>query len=217
VPTLIRVLKSHAGADGRWQKGDIYDADSAIATSKIAAGLAEAVTGGAATAFNNTNFAAEATAAAAAVDSAQDDVDAALTALVEAESDYAAALAAHKDARVALRVARRAAAIGDLVPPTGYAIAFNAATYTLGTNANAVRVNVTGAEVGAAYAISISSSGGGTPVTRSGTVASASFNIQNIDCSGLTAGALTASLVLTDTHGNAGAARTGAGTLAPAA
>lgn len=98
--------------------------------------------------------------------------------------------------------------------PSGYAIAFNAGTYTLGTDANAVRVNVTGAQVGATYAITISSSGGGTPVTATGTVSNASFNVQNINCSGLTAGTLTASIVLTDTDGEAGAAATGTGTLA---
>ncbi|MFZ5604495.1 MAG: beta strand repeat-containing protein, partial [Pseudomonadota bacterium] len=69
------------------------------------------------------------------------------------------------------------------------------------------------AEVGATYSYTISSSGGGTNVTGSGTVGSAGAQISNINVGGLNDGTLTLSVVLTDTAGNASAAVTDTATL----
>ncbi|HNZ72973.1 MAG TPA: hypothetical protein PKJ43_10135, partial [Prolixibacteraceae bacterium] len=61
---------------------------------------------------------------------------------------------------------------------------------------------------GANYNYSISSSGGGTPVTGSSTIATATDTISGIDTTPLTDGTLTISVTLTDTAGNAGTAAT---------
>src|SRR5262249_16551684 len=135
----------------------------------------------------------------------------------EAKADRATARRADVSALADQRTALRAKSLGDITPPTGYAIAFHAPSYQLGVDANAVRVDITGAEVGASYAGTISSSGGGTPVAFSGRVGGASFNVPNINCGSLTAGTLTASMRLTDTHHNQGAAVTATATLAAGA
>jgi hypothetical protein len=110
-------------------------------------------------------------------------------------------------------VANGDAYVFDSTPPIGYAVAFHAGSYSIATTAATARVDITGAEVGAAYALSIASSGGGTPVTATGTVASGTFNITPLDLHLLTAGTLTATLTLTDTVGNVGSPVTGTATL----
>lgn len=118
--------------------------------------------------------------------------------------------------RLGLSVKRGAGAPPDITAPSGYAIAFTAAGYTEGTDDSSVNLDVTSAEVGASWALTISSSGGGTDVTDSGTVATASFTISGKNLTGLNPGTLTASLVLTDAALNAGTPATDTATLAAA-
>lgn len=95
----------------------------------------------------------------------------------------------------------------DATAPAGYAIAFNQERVDV-TNVNAVSLAITDAEVGASYTYSIESSNGGTPVTGTGTVAAASFELTNQDLTGLNDGTLTVTLYLTDAATNKGAAAT---------
>ncbi|MCG8474987.1 MAG: hypothetical protein MI784_05880, partial [Cytophagales bacterium] len=95
----------------------------------------------------------------------------------------------------------------DNTAPSGYSVNIDQSPVNSG-NDNAVSFSFTGAETGATYNYSFSSSGGGTPVTSSGTVASATETISGIDVSGLTDGTLTLSVTLTDPAGNAGLAAT---------
>lgn len=211
--TLIRILKSHDGDDGVRRKGDIYDAGSTIATAKIAAGLAVALNGGEIATYNARDFATELSAATDDVATAADDEATTRDDLRDAKTARSAARRDDVEARAAERAAIRAAAIGDVAGPAGHAVAFGAASYQLGVDADDVDVDVTDAEVGADWEITVTSTGGGTPVTDSGTVAEADFTIEGLDLSGLTAGTLTASLVLTDSHNNAAAAVTDTATL----
>jgi hypothetical protein len=67
--------------------------------------------------------------------------------------------------------------------------------------------------VGATYSYTVSSNGGGTPVTGGGTVSSATQQVTAIDVSSLPDGTLTYTVTLTDTGGNLGAAATATATL----
>lgn len=96
----------------------------------------------------------------------------------------------------------------DTVSPAGYAVAFTTSPVNAANQA-AAAFQMTGAEVGAGFSYSITSSGGGTPVTGTGTVATATQNVTGLDLSALADGTLTVSLTLTDTAGNAGTAVTG--------
>ena len=91
--------------------------------------------------------------------------------------------------------------------PTGYSVAFTT-TPIDAANAGAAAFALTGATVGATYDYSITSSGGGTAVTGSGTVTAASMNITGIDLSALPDGTITLSLTLTTASGGTGAAAT---------
>jgi len=94
----------------------------------------------------------------------------------------------------------------DVLGPIGYSVAFDqSALNAANTTAS---FTFTGAEVGADYAYSISSSAGGTPLTGSGTITSGSQQISGVNASSLPDGTLTLSVVLTDTAGNAGSAAT---------
>ncbi|MCG8476553.1 MAG: hypothetical protein MI784_13885, partial [Cytophagales bacterium] len=95
----------------------------------------------------------------------------------------------------------------DNTAPTGYTVTVDQSPVNSG-NETAVSFTFASAEVGASYSYSISSSGGGTPVTSSGTVASATETISGIDVSGLSDGTITLSVTLTDVAGNAGSATT---------
>jgi len=95
----------------------------------------------------------------------------------------------------------------DTAAPAGYSVAFDQAAANAG-NETAVSFTFASAEVGATYDYTISSSGGGTNVTGSGTIATATDQITGIDVSGLGDGTLTLSATLTDTNGNTGAADT---------
>ena len=61
-----------------------------------------------------------------------------------------------------------------------------------------------GAEVGDTYNYTVTSSGGGTAVTGSGSVTSATQDVTGINVSSLADGTLTFSVTLTDAAGNAG-------------
>ena len=65
--------------------------------------------------------------------------------------------------------------------------------YTEGTNDSAITIRMRGATIGTTYLYSISSSGGGTPVTGTSTVAAANFDITSINITGLSPGTLTLS------------------------
>jgi hypothetical protein len=98
-------------------------------------------------------------------------------------------------------------AVKDTAAPSGYAVAFTTDPVDAG-NQSATSFQMTGAEVGATYNYTISSSGGGTPVTGSGTIATAMQNMTGINVSGLSDGTLTVSLTLTDAASNTGGAAT---------
>ena len=68
--------------------------------------------------------------------------------------------------------------------------------------------NFTAAIVGDTYAYSITSSGGGTPITGSGSVTSATQSVGEIKVASLNDGTLTYSVTLSDSVGNTGAAAT---------
>lgn len=88
----------------------------------------------------------------------------------------------------------------DRTPPAGQSVAF-ASPVINSANAATAGVNLASLEIGASYSLSITSSGGGTAVTSSGTAGAASVPL-TLDLSGLGDGTLTAVLVMTDTAGN---------------
>ena len=75
----------------------------------------------------------------------------------------------------------------------GIAARFTGDPYTEGVNDSSVTVSVTGATIGATWDITISSSGGGTPVTDTGTVADEDFDITGLGLTGLNPGSLSLS------------------------
>jgi hypothetical protein len=107
----------------------------------------------------------------------------------------------------------------DTTPPSGYSItpeftAFNALTAT------GAGFTFSGAEIGATYNYTITSTGGGTAVTGSGTISSATQAVNGIDlvstASGNTPlgnGTVTFSVTLTDAAGNVGVAAATTATL----
>ncbi|MBL6449373.1 gliding motility-associated C-terminal domain-containing protein [Fulvivirga sp. 29W222] len=95
----------------------------------------------------------------------------------------------------------------DTSAPTGYSVAFDQAAANAG-NSTAISFTFAGAEVGTTYNYTISSSGGGTNVTGSGTISTATDQITGIDVSGLGDGTLTLSVTLTDNTGNTGVTAT---------
>ncbi|MGA2031650.1 MAG: peptidylprolyl isomerase [Thermoguttaceae bacterium] len=96
--------------------------------------------------------------------------------------------------------------------PTGYTIT---ADHSLINSAAASAAGFTfaGATVGDTYKYTVSSSGGGSPVTGSGTVSSASQDVTAVNVSSLSDGTLTYSATLTDTAGHTGGAVTATATL----
>ncbi|MGD8175085.1 Ig-like domain-containing protein [Marinimicrobium sp. ARAG 43.8] len=89
----------------------------------------------------------------------------------------------------------------DTAAPNGHTVTFDNDTFNAGTAANA-SFTFAGAEVDATYAFEITSSGGGSTVTGSGSLATATDQITGIDVSGLPDGTLTLSVTLTDEAGN---------------
>lgn len=95
----------------------------------------------------------------------------------------------------------------DTLAPTGYSVSFDQAAIN-NSNVSAASFTFAGAEVGADYAYTISSSGGRANVTGSGTIVTATDQIASLDLGGLGDGTLTLSVTLTDDSNNAGAAAT---------
>ncbi|SFU20892.1 Putative Ig domain-containing protein, partial [Algoriphagus locisalis] len=91
----------------------------------------------------------------------------------------------------------------DTEAPSGYTATIDQNLIDNG-NQNAVSFTFAGAEIGATYNYTFSSSGGGTDVTGTGTVASATEQITGINLSGLKAGTVTLSFTLSDVSGNTG-------------
>ncbi|AFM14722.1 Ig-like domain-containing protein [Turneriella parva] len=104
-------------------------------------------------------------------------------------------------------VASAATVTVDTTVPTGYSVAIDQ-SYINNTNRTAVSFTFTGAEVGTTYNYTFSSSGGGTNVTGSGTVASAGQQLTGINLTGLNDGTVTLSVTLTDPASNVGTAAT---------
>ncbi|WP_245823687.1 beta strand repeat-containing protein, partial [Photobacterium proteolyticum] len=100
----------------------------------------------------------------------------------------------------------------DSAAPTGHSVAFGDTLYSDSEKGSA-SFSFTGAEVGASYSYTISSSNGGTDVTGNGTLTSATQSIGNINLGGLNDGDLTLSVTLTDASGNAATAVTAASAL----
>ncbi|RQP16956.1 MAG: gliding motility-associated C-terminal domain-containing protein [Parapedobacter sp.] len=93
----------------------------------------------------------------------------------------------------------------DTEVPSGYAVSIDQATITV-FNQTAMSFTFSGAEVGATFDYTITSSGGGTAVTGSGgPLTAATQTVSNINVSGLANGTLTLSVTLTDASGNEGA------------
>ncbi|MCP2671226.1 choice-of-anchor D domain-containing protein, partial [Maricaulaceae bacterium EIL42A08] len=95
----------------------------------------------------------------------------------------------------------------DDAAPVGYTASFDADPVN-NAGASATSFTLASAVVGTTYDFTISSDGGGTPVTGSGSVTSAGQQVSGIDVSGLGDGTLTLSVTLTDGFGNEGVAAT---------
>ncbi len=95
----------------------------------------------------------------------------------------------------------------DATAPSGYTVSVDQTAINSG-NVSAFSFTFTGAEVGSTYNYTVSSSGGGTNATGSGTVTAADETISGINVSGPNDGTLTLSVTLTDTGGNTGPAAT---------
>lgn len=100
-----------------------------------------------------------------------------------------------------------AAGAADTTAPSGYSVVFTTDPIS-DANASAAAFQFSGAEVGCTFNYTITSSGGGTPVTGSGTISSASQSVTGINVSGLADGTLTVSATLTDAANNTGSAAT---------
>jgi len=95
----------------------------------------------------------------------------------------------------------------DFEAPTSYTVSIDQDPIKV-INSNAVSFTFAGAEIGTTYNYTFSSDGGGTNVTGSGIIASATDQITGIDLSGLGVGTVTLSVTLTDPSGNTGSAAT---------
>uniref|UniRef100_UPI0040473EFD T9SS type B sorting domain-containing protein n=2 Tax=Roseivirga sp. TaxID=1964215 RepID=UPI0040473EFD len=95
----------------------------------------------------------------------------------------------------------------DNTAPTGYTVTFDDALIN-SLEQSTSKFTFAGAEVGTAYNYTVSSSGGGTNVTGTGTIATATDKITMADLSGLGDGTLTLSVTLKDASNNTGGAQT---------
>ncbi|MDQ1284546.1 MAG: large repetitive protein [Patescibacteria group bacterium] len=92
----------------------------------------------------------------------------------------------------------------DTVAPAGYSVSINQATINAG-NDDALSFTFAAAEVGATYNYSINDTNGATAaITGTGTIATATDTISNINVTSLDDGTLTLTVYLTDTTGNQG-------------
>ncbi|MDQ3291624.1 MAG: gliding motility-associated C-terminal domain-containing protein [Bacteroidota bacterium] len=95
----------------------------------------------------------------------------------------------------------------DGTKPTGYAIAFEQPQVDF-TNQGNITLKVMGAEIGATYFYTITGQNGGTPVTGTGQVEQAQFDITALNLTELPNGPVTVSFYLVDPAGNQGEAVT---------
>ncbi len=95
----------------------------------------------------------------------------------------------------------------ETVAPIGYSVSIDQDPINAG-NDDSVSFTFAGAEVGATYNYTFSSSGGAGTVTGSGTITTANDQISSIDLSGIPDGTITLSVTLTDVNGNTGSAVT---------
>ncbi len=84
--------------------------------------------------------------------------------------------------------------------PSGYTVTIDQSIINF-DNQSAIGFTFALAEVGATYNYTFTSDGGGTPVTGSGTIATAADNVNNIDLSGLADGLVTLSVTLSNANG----------------
>ncbi len=92
----------------------------------------------------------------------------------------------------------------DTSEPSGYSVSIDS-SYINSSNATAINFTFALAEVGATYSYSIDDTNGATsPITGSGTIATATDQITGIDVSGLDDDTLTLTVYLTDSAGNQG-------------
>jgi hypothetical protein len=95
----------------------------------------------------------------------------------------------------------------DATPPAGYTVSIDQ-PYVNNASKTAMSFTFAGAELGTTYNYTLTSSGGGVPVTGSGPIASATQQVSGVTTLGLNEGTLTLSVTLTDASGNTGAAAT---------
>ncbi|MFY0594755.1 YDG domain-containing protein, partial [Roseivirga sp.] len=95
----------------------------------------------------------------------------------------------------------------DITPPSGYAVTMDDALIG-GAETTTSTFTFTGAEVGATYNYTVSSNGGGSDVTGTGTINTTTDQITLTDLSDLGDGTLSLSVTLTDPSGNIGPAAT---------
>lgn len=95
----------------------------------------------------------------------------------------------------------------ELAAPAGYSAVIDQVAIN-NANKTAMSFTFAGAEVGATYNYTVTSSGGAGNVSGSGTINNASQQITGINVSGLADGTLTLSVTLTDAAGNTGTAST---------
>ncbi|RAI88307.1 MBG domain-containing protein [Algoriphagus yeomjeoni] len=91
----------------------------------------------------------------------------------------------------------------DNVAPSGYSVTIDQDPITP-DNDDVVSFTFAGAEIGTTYEYTFTSSGGGTPVTNTGTILTATDQITGIDLSGLGLGTITLTVNLTDASNNEG-------------
>ena len=97
-------------------------------------------------------------------------------------------------------LAATAAATLEQTVPSGYTIVADQSSLD-STTATAAGFTFSNAVVGATYSYSVSSTGGGTPVTGSSTVTSAAQDVTGINVSSLSSGTLTFSVAITNGAG----------------
>ncbi|MDQ2103605.1 Ig-like domain-containing protein [Azospirillum isscasi] len=99
----------------------------------------------------------------------------------------------------------------DTVAPAAPSVAFSGGTIDRAGQAS-VGFVISGGETGAAYRWTLASSGGGSPLTGTGTLIGPSGTVGGLDVSGLANGTLSLSVTLTDAAGNPSAAGTATAT-----
>ncbi len=132
-------------------------------------------------------------------------------------SNLNVSITATDDAGNTTTVADTSNADVDTTAPAGYTVAIaDVDGYINASEVASLDFDFTGAEVGADYSYTYTSSGGGGPVTGSGTIATATDTI-NDDLSTLNDGTITLTVALTDPAGNTGADATDTSVLDTAA